>query len=162
MVKLQLLLMDGVLLALIFSTFVLGTLLWKPRLWLQDFPADIQAMLPPKTAGEKRLTAFIGVPFFVILFGGLGWSGIRYGLDHGFLALVLHVYLVWQVVNLVDWLVIDWGGMMLIDPHNPPFDGTAGAAGYRDFGFHFVGFLKGSVMGLAFALIMGGIIYVMA
>lgn len=29
--------------------FVLGTLLWRPRIWLHDFPEDVQARALPKT-----------------------------------------------------------------------------------------------------------------
>jgi hypothetical protein len=159
MLNTQLLLTDGILLTILFSVFVVGSIVWKPRLWLQDFPADIQAMIPPKTDSEKRQTILLAIPFFVLLFGGLGLSAIRYGTGNGLLAMALHIYLVWQVVNMVDLVIIDWGGMMLIDPQNPPLAGTAGAKGYRDFKFHFVGFLKGSLMGIVFALIIAGAVF---
>jgi len=159
MLNAGLILTDGIALSIVFAVFVVGTLLWKPRMWLQDFPADLQAMIPPKTDAEKRLTILFAIPFFILLFGGLGLSASRFGMDSGFGAMVLHVYLVWQVVNLFDLVIIDWCGIMLVDPMNPPFDGTAGAQGYRDFMFHFVGFIKGSVMGLVFALIVAGIMH---
>lgn len=154
MVKWSLLLVHGAILSVIFSTFVVGTLLWKPRLWLQDFPADLQALIPPKTDSEKRQTLWLGAVFIVILLGGLGLAAIQYGLQYGLPGLFVHVYLVWQIVNLVDLIVIDWGGMQLIDPQNPPFPGTKGAKGYRDYRFHFIGFLKGSVIGLLIALVV--------
>jgi len=159
MLNTNIILMDGILLSIVFSIFVVGTLLWKPRLWLQDFPADVKAMLPPKTDVEKRLTVMIAIPFFTVLFGGLGLSALRFGTDAGFIMLAVHVYLVWQVINLVDLVIIDWCGIMLVDPENPPFDGTAGAKGYRDFKFHFIGFIKGSLMGIVFALIIAGVVY---
>lgn len=151
MVNVTLLLTDGIVLTLIFAAIVVGSILWNPRLWIQDFPEDIQALIPPKTPHEQRLTLLIGIPFFVVLFGGLGLTAARYGTDNGALWMMLHVYLAWQIVNLFDLVVIDWGGMHLVDPNNPPFAGTAGAKGYRDFRFHFVGFLEGSVMGLVLA-----------
>lgn len=162
MVDTSLLLIDGTLLALVFAAFVVGSLVWKPRLWLQDFPADIQAMIPPKTATEQRQTVLLAVPFFALLFGGLGLTAARYGTGEGFGALLLHVYLVWQIVNLFDLLVIDWGGMQFVDPLNPPFPGTEGAHGYRDYRFHLVGFVRGSVMGLVLALIVSGAVWLLA
>lgn len=161
MINLQLLLIHGVILSVVFSVFVVGTLLWKPRLWLQDFPSDLQAKIPPKTDAEKRLTRWLGVVFLVILFGGLGLAAAAYGTTNGFLGLFVHVYLVWQFINLVDLLVIDLGGMHLVDPQNPPFPGTEGAKGYRDYRFHFVGFLKGSIMGLVLALIISGVVWLL-
>jgi hypothetical protein len=162
MLNLQLLVTDGILLTIIFSVFVVCTLIWKPRLWMHDFPADIQALMPPKTDREKRQTTLMAIPFFVLLFGGLGLTAARYGTAYGFLAMALHVYLVWQVVNIVDLVILDWGGMMLIDPMHPPIAGTEGAKGYRDFRFHFIGFIKGSVMGIVFALIVAGVVYVIS
>lgn len=162
MLNIQLLLIDGGILTIVFSVFVIGSIIWKPRLWLQDFPADIQAMLPPKTEIEKRQSIMLAIPFFIVLFGGLGLSAVRYGTENGFLAMAFHIYLVWQIVNLVDLVVIDWGGMMLIDPQNPPLAGTAGAKGYRDFKFHFIGFIKGSLMGIVFALIVVGVVFLLA
>ena len=161
MIDTSLLFTDGTVLTLIFSAIVVGSILWKPRIWLHDFPADIQAMLPPKTDAEKRLTRLIAVPFFVILFGGLGLTAARYGTANGFAAMMLHVYLVWQIVNLIDLVVIDWGGMMLVDPQHPPFPGTEGAKGYRDFGFHLLGFVKGSVMGLVMAPVTAGVVWLL-
>lgn len=159
MLNSQLLLTDGIILTIIFSVFVIGSLLWKPRLWMHDFPADIQAMMPPKTDSEKHQTILLAIPFFILLFGGLGFTAIRYGTGNGLLAMALHIYLVWELVNLFDLVVLDWGGMMLIDPQNPPLAGTAGAKGYRDFTFHLIGFIKGSVMGIVFALIIAGAIF---
>ena len=159
MLNIQLLLTDGLLLTVIFSVVVVGTIVWKPRLWMHDFPADIQALMPPKTELEKRQTIMMAIPFFILLFGGLGLTAVRYGTVNGFFAMVLHIYLVWQIVNVFDLVIIDWCGMMLIDPLNPPFANTEGAKGYRDFGFHFFGFIKGSVMGIVLALIIGGVVF---
>lgn len=159
MINYKLLLTDGTLLTLIFTVFVVGTLRWKPRLWLQDFPADIQAMIPPKTQHEKRQTVMLAIPFFVILFGGLGWTAVRYGTEYGPLWTMIHIYLIWQIINLFDLIVIDWFGMLLINPQNPPLPNTAGAKGYRDFTFHFVGYIKGSIMGLAIAPIIATVVW---
>jgi hypothetical protein len=157
----SLLLIDGTLLTLVFSAVVVGSILWRPRLWLQDFPADLQALMPPKTDEEKRLTILIAVPFFAILFGGLGLTAARYGTANGFLPMLLHVYLAWQIVNTFDLLVIDWGGMLLIDPQRPPFPGTEGAKGYRDFGFHLRGWVKGSLMGVVLAAVTAGVVWLL-
>jgi hypothetical protein len=161
MINTTLLLMDGIIITLVFTSYLVGTLLWKPRIWLHDFPADLQALMPPKTDLEKRLTALLAIPFFIILFGGFGLTAARYGTEHGFIGMILHVYLVWQVINLFDLVVIDWMGMHLVDPQNPPFPGTEGAQGYRDYHFHFIGFLRGSIMGIVLALIISGFMWLL-
>lgn len=158
-INFRLLLIDGTILIAIFTVFVVGTLVWKPRLWLQDFPADIQALVPTKTASEKRLTTWIAIPFFTVLMGGLAVTAMRYGTANGFGALLFHIYLVWQMINLFDLIIIDWLGMQLVDPQNPPLPGTENAKGYRDYWFHFIGFLKGSALGFAVVLLIGGIVW---
>ena len=64
MLNTGLILTDGIVLSIVFAVFVVGTLIWKPRMWLQDFPADIQAMIPPKTDAEKRLTILFAISVF--------------------------------------------------------------------------------------------------
>ena len=162
MVNTSLLLTDGAILSVLFGVYVGGTLFCKPRIWLHDFPPDIQALTPSKTDQEKRLTALLTIPFFILLFGGLGLTAARYGTAHGFLGMLLHTYLVYLIVNLFDLVVLDWGmSMHLVDPQNPPFPGTEGAKGYRDYRFYFVGFLKGCVIGMVFVLIVSGIVWLL-
>ena len=62
-------------------------------------------------------------------------------------------------MNVFDLAVIDWCGTLLIDPMNPPLADTEGAKGYRDFMFHFIGFLKGSVRGVVLALVVVGVMW---
>jgi hypothetical protein len=162
MLPLQPFLIDLLILIVVFSAFVVGTLLWKPRIWLHDFPADIQAQAAPKTAAEKRLTTLIGVPFILLFFGLpllLAWDlKAIMGADFSFWAAWLYAYALFIGVNLWDLIVLDWGGFALIDPQRPPFPGTEGAAGWRDYAFHFYGFLKGSVIGLVFATFVAAVI----
>ena len=53
MLNAYLLRVDGAALTVVFTTFVVGTLLWRPRLWLQDFPDDLQALIRPQTRAEN-------------------------------------------------------------------------------------------------------------
>lgn len=71
--------------------------------------------------------AFLAIPWIGLLAVGLAVTGARYGPEQGYWAMLLHVYLVWQVVNFFDLIVFDWGGMQLIDPRHPPFPGTENA-----------------------------------
>lgn len=156
MIAFDRILIDGLVLSLVFTVVVVGSLKLNYRLWIQDFPPDIRAMVPPKTAAEKRQTVWVAIPLFlVILAGPLVSIALveRAGGDLGFLRAWLHAYLVWQVVNLWDMVIIDWIGFLFVNPARPPIPGTEGAKGYRDYLFHFVGFLKGSVMGVVLAAV---------
>lgn len=157
---------DLAILIATFTVFVVGTLLWKPRIWLHDFPADIQAMAGPKTPAEERLSRVVGVPFIILFFGLpllLGWDlKAILGAEFNFLTAWLYGYALFFGVNLWDLIVIDWLGFMLVDPQNPPIPGTEGAAGYRDYAFHFYAFLKGCVIGVVFATFFAAVITILA
>lgn len=157
---------DLVIFIAFFTAYVLITIRWKPRIWLHDFPVDIQAMAGPKTDEEKRLTTLIGAPLVILFFGLpilLLWDlKVTLGADFSFLSAWLYAYALFISFNLWDLVVLDWGGISLIDPQNPPIAGTAGAAGWRNYAFHFHGFLKGCVIGLFFATFVAGIITLFA
>jgi hypothetical protein len=158
--------LDLSILIVIFSAFVIGTVRWKPRIWLHDFPSDIQAMAAPKTAEEKRLTALVGTPLVIVFIGLpilLAWDlKSILGVNFSFLSAWLYTYSLFFGVNLWDLVILDWIGFTLVDPQHPPFSGTEGAAGWRNYAFHFHGFLKGCIMGIVFAALQAGVIMLLA
>lgn len=157
---------DLAILIAVFTVFVVGTVLWKPRIWLHDFPADIQAMADPKTPAEERLTRVLGVPFILLFFGLpllLGWDlKAILGPEFTFLNAWLYGYALFFGVNLWDLIVLDWFGFLLVDPQNPPIPGTEGAQGYRDYAFHFYAFLRGCLIGIVFATFFAAVITFLA
>lgn len=46
--------LDGAILSVLASLFLIAVLRFNPRLFLQDYPEDIQKQVPPKTGKEKR------------------------------------------------------------------------------------------------------------
>lgn len=160
MVSFDRILIDGLMLSAAFSVFVVSSLLINFRLWIQDLPPDIRSMVPPKTAEEKRKTVWLAIPLFVLVIGGPVVSIVMTqasDFNYSYPAAWLHAYLLWQVVNVWDLVVIDWIGSLFVNPAKPPIPGTEGAKGYRDYRFHFVGFLKGSAMGIATSALSAGI-----
>lgn len=147
---------DGLIACVPFSIVVWASFLTMPRLWLHSMPPDIQAMAPPKTQTERRLTGVMGVIVLLSFFGApiaLTWrlhAETPGGLSTS--AAFTHLYGAWMVVNIGDLLLIDWPYAYFVNPHRPPIPGTAGAAGYKDYAFHLRGFLKASVFSLAIIL----------
>lgn len=54
--------LDGVLLSIIASLILIVSLYINPRTFLQDYPKDIQAKVPPKTLSERRMSLLLGIP----------------------------------------------------------------------------------------------------
>lgn len=143
---------DGLIASLPFAVVVWISFLTMPRLWLHSLPDDIQGMAAPKTPRERRLTGIMGVFVLLTFFGlpiFLTWQlKVEMGGALPFGAVMGHLYGVWFIVNLWDLVLIDWVYIALVNPEKPPIPNTAGAAGYKDYRFHFNSFLKACVLSL--------------
>ncbi|MEM8724321.1 MAG: hypothetical protein AAGE86_02260 [Pseudomonadota bacterium] len=155
MIDLPLLLTYGAILSVIAGAIVSASFIYRPRIWIRDFPADIGEMADPMTEEEKRLALKIGLLVVTTMLVILVLTALGYGFDNGFLLAALHTYLVFQIFNAFD-IVIDWVALWLIDPANPPIPGTENAPGWSNYSFHAIASLKGSVIGVPFALLATG------
>ena len=151
----------GTILSLLASAFIVITLWINPRIWLQDYPQAIQDQVPPKNAEEKKLSLILGIPFLTLLFAVPFASTLalkhRHGGDVSFLQLFANGFGVPFIFNLVDWLIIDWLIFCTITPQFVVILGTEGAAGYKDYAFHFRGFLIGTVFSAIVGMVIAGI-----
>lgn len=150
-------LLHGLIICVPFSFFALVTFHWRPRLWLHSLPADIRQLARPKTKGEKRLTKYLLLPLLLIILPGLSIGSVWYlhsveKIDLSFTEIFTHLYIVWIVVHLWDFLIIDCVSAVFIDPDRPPIPGTEGADGWKDFGFHFRALIKATIMSALFVV----------
>lgn len=156
---------DAALFIVAFTVLIGGSILLKPRLWLHDFPADIRALAAPKTEAEKRQTRWLALAMLPVMFVlpvVLGRNvRVAVGPDFDFWMAWVYGFGLFFLMNLWDLLVMDFIGLSLIDPQHPPFPGTEGAAGWRNYRFHFYGFLKGTVMGVVFAVVFAALVSVL-
>jgi hypothetical protein len=136
----------ALLICIPFTVFALVTFWGRPRLWLHSLPADIGAMAGPKTEAEERATKWMLPPYLLILPGlsvaSTVYSAQSAGVDLSFIGALVHIYLIWIIVHVYDFAVIDFAHALFIDPARPPIKGTEGAKGWKDMGFHFRSLLK--------------------
>lgn len=163
MIEITRILTDGAVLSVLASVFIAVTMRLNPRIWLQDYPPDVQARVPPKTEKERRQSLLLGVPFLLLLVAGpvvstLAWEN-RMGGEIGFFSLALHAFGVVFVFNLVDLLVLDWLVFCALTPDFVVIPGSEGAEGYQDYGFHFRGFLIGTALSAVTGLIVGAVVW---
>ncbi|WP_106767423.1 hypothetical protein [Paenibacillus faecalis] len=149
---------EGGALSIVFLILMISTLAYNPRVWLQDYPMDIQQMALPQTPSEKKKLRVIGsftflfalVPFVISLM--LDGDQITYW------ETFFHFYIVFSIVSFAaDLIILDWIVFCLITPKFIIIPGTEGAKGYKDYMFHFIGFLKGAVILGVFSLILAGL-----
>ena len=136
---------------------IAGTLFWNYRWWLADFPPEIRDVLPPQTDREKQKSLLIAIVFLAILLLGMSTSFSllkqQIPTEITFLSAWLHAFLFFQIFNLWDLVVIDWIGILFINPSNPPIPGTKNSTGYRNYFFHFQGSLNGILIGTGISLL---------
>lgn len=151
----------GAFLSLLASAFIAITLRIKPRIWLQDYPQAIQDRVPPKNAEERKLSLILGIPFLALLLAVPFVSTLtlkhQHGGDISFLQLFANGFGVLFIFNLVDWLIIDWLMFCTITPQFIVIPGAEGAVGYKNYAFHFRGFLIGTVFSTVVGMVIAGI-----
>ncbi|OQY18332.1 MAG: hypothetical protein B6I34_10875 [Anaerolineaceae bacterium 4572_32.1] len=162
MLSISKIIIDGVVLSLLASLFIVITIRLNPRIWLRDYPKDIQDKVPPKTQKEKKLSLMLGIPFLILLVAVPFVSSLTLNLENNgnisFYLLFLNAFGVASIFNLVDWLLLDWVMFCTITPKFVVIPGTEGMAGYKDYFYHFRGFLIGTVTSAAAGLIIAGLV----
>jgi hypothetical protein len=156
-------LLDGAVVSVLAAALIFGSIRANPRLWLNDFPPDIRGAVPPKTVAEKRLSLVWGLPFLAVLFGGPVVSCLlleqQLGGTSSFTALFLDAFGVALFFNAFDLLIVDWLVLCGFTPRMAVIPGTEGMAGYKDYGYHFRGFLIGIAASGVIATMAATIVY---
>lgn len=151
----------GLVLSFLSGILIVTSLYLNPEMWLDDYPPDIKKRFGAMSEKAKRQRLLVSVLFLLMLLGIPVLALVRLWQVHGIQPLLAEAFLVtfvaWSVFNLVDLLVIDWLLIVRIRPARIVLPGTEGMPGYRDYGFHARGFLKGIVASVAVSLIVAAI-----
>jgi hypothetical protein len=154
-------LLYGIVFSLLFSALLLVMIKINPEMMLNDYPPDVKARYGPASEKTQQQRKPFVILFLLIVFGVPLLSILR--LDQmiagvpSFLEVFIDIFTLFLVFNIVDLLILDWLIFCTITPKFIVLPGTEGMAGYKDYGFHFRGFLIGCVIclvsGLIFAII---------
>jgi hypothetical protein len=115
-------------------------------MFVGDYPPDIQQKFGPMSPRAARLRPFIASILFltVLVIPITGLFALQAEvLSIPFLPALVFSILTLLVFNIYDLIVLDWIFFCTIQPRSMVLPGTEGMAGYRDYRFHFIGFLKG-------------------
>lgn len=153
-------LLYGFLLGFLVGLTILVSFWINPEIWVGDYPPDIRARYTPirsDTQHHKRLAA---LAFMIVLVSVLALSILHLDRLTGsltFWPVFLSSFTTLLIFNIFDLLVLDWFLFNTLQPKMIILPGTEGMAGYKDYAFHFYGFLKGLVFCLAGAMVCAGI-----
>ena len=139
----------GLVWSLFWIVYVYIIVKFFPWGMLHDYPKDIQAAATIKepTAGQQRTSKlFTGVGGILIICAPILWGIVQFSQERTtFLILLGFIFIIVMMWNLIDLLIMDWLIVCTITPKWVVIEGTDGCKGYKDYLFHFKGFLIGCV-----------------
>ena len=121
----------------------------NPEILLNDYPPDIRERFGPMSERAKRqrtpAAIILGAVTLAIVIESFSTVRENSGGDIQFRTAFVHMFVMFSAFNVVDLLLIDWP-LVAIKPRFIVLPGTDGSAGYKDYWFHFRGFLIGAVL----------------
>ncbi|PEP28810.1 nitroreductase [Bacillus wiedmannii] len=142
----------GVIMSIVLSVMILGSLYYNPRLSLTEYPKDIQKLVFPKSIHEKKQMIYFNIAYNAILFGTPFVSTYILHKHEKLLYIdaYLHAFGIVMIFNLVDLFILDWLIFCWITPRFVVIPTTEGMKGYKDYKFH----LRGAIVGTKFLAIV--------
>ncbi len=151
----------AVVTCILFVVIVLTSLAYTPRLWIQDFPKEIQAEMAPLSRGERLARVFVAFLLLVVVIGIPLLSVLQLQSMQGgitFLEAFLHIWIIFMSVNLVDLVIIDWAIVVQWQPNFLSTPEIEPASQYITYRFLFIEYLKGVILLTAVALVLSGLV----
>ena len=157
-------LMYGLLLSLVLTSLAGVSGAIALDMFVDKYPPAIKQTYGPMSPRAAHLRPYIAVVFVLIVLAvpliGLFALHAAIGVV-SFVAAFVFATSVLLAFNTFDLLILDWLLLCTIQPRAMVLPGTEGMAAYRDYRFHFIGYLKGvrvSVAGgLLIALVWTGV-----
>ena len=155
--SLNLTLIDGLAFSLALGAVIFSSFFINVRIWLQDFPAEVRAVVPPLSSHEKRQQYFFGAWLLIFMVAGLWLSAQHLKAVNGgtvpFVSMFLHLYLVFTMFNLFDLLVIDYFIGAVLKPKWSVIAGAEHLAYlHQNLSYHLKGFWKALIVSAVFSL----------
>jgi hypothetical protein len=126
-------------------------------MFVGDYPPDIRQKYGPMSPRAARLRPYVAGSLFiaVLVVPIFGLFALRAQVGNlPFIPAFAFSGVALLVFNTYDLIVLDWLFFCTIQPRSMVLPGTEGMPGYRDYRFHFIGFLKGLAFSVVGALII--------
>ena len=136
----------GLVLSLVLTILVVISGTIALDMFVDNYPPDIKQKYGPMSKRAARLLPYIATLLFttMLVVPTLGLFALQAEIDPvPFLPALVFSGIVLLVFNIFDLIILDWLFFCTIQPRPMVLPGTEGMAAYRDYRFHFIGFLKG-------------------
>jgi hypothetical protein len=138
----------GIGLSLLLTTITTVSGMIAPDMWVSKYPPEIQQKYGSMSPRAARLRPYVALLVFAaaLLVPFLGLFALRAVVDEvPFILAFAFSSGTLLVFNIFDLLILDWLFFCTLKPRLMVLPGTEGMPGYRDYRFHFIGFLKGLI-----------------
>jgi hypothetical protein len=115
-------------------------------MFVDKYPPDIKEKYGRMSPRAARLRPFIAVLIFITFFVVpiIGLFTLQAQVDSvSFIPALAFSGITLLTFNIFDLIILDWFFFCTIQPRSMVLPGTEGMTAYRDYRFHFIGFLKG-------------------
>lgn len=154
---------EGVIWSVLWIIYVYVIVKCFPWQMLHDYPEDIQkaATIGEPTDKQNMNSKVFSVIGSLIIFAALIIFGLMKfgGEQSSFFSVFAFIFIIAMIWNVVDLIIMDWLIICTITPKWVVIEGTDGCRGYKDYMYHFKGFLIGCIYTTIMALIFAGIDY---
>ena len=154
-------LLAGLVWSLMWMLYVFIIMHFFPWEMLHDYPEDIKkaSTLEKPSAKKNAAGKITGALLSLVILGFLICSPLWQfsGAKASFITIFIYLLVVTMSWNVIDLLIVDFLVLCTITPKFMVFPGTEGCRGYKDYWFHFKGFLIGILYSALMALIFAGI-----
>ncbi|MDC7125940.1 MAG: hypothetical protein PQJ46_10240 [Spirochaetales bacterium] len=148
-----------------FFLLLMGSIIYNPRIWLQDYPEVIKNRVPQKNDKENRLSLVVGIPFMALLFLLPLYGAVRFAMntpEASFLQIFLVIIGIYNMMNLTDYVIID---LLIFCLWTPKFiripEERFQKKDYETYWEHTRGFFIGFGMSLVLGLVGGFVIHLL-
>lgn len=154
----------GLIWSVFWIAYVYMLLKCFPWEMVHEYPEDIKekTTLPQPDEAQKKKAKLYGGAVSIALFIILALFPILYyaKTPTTFWQVFLYTWIIAFTWNVIDLIVMDWLLVCTITPDWLILPGTKGFKGYKDYRFHFNGFLLGCVYISLTALLMAGLAFI--
>jgi hypothetical protein len=153
-------LLYGAILSALLSILIVVTLLFRPMIWINDAPSELRTAAGPISAADRRFQRLAGALLLTLLavFPVIAVVTLPGGGSPTFAEAALSAFIVLMTFNTVDLVLLDWlfverlAAGRISFPNAPGMNFTMGDA------HHFRGFLIGTGLSLAAAIVIATIV----
>lgn len=154
-------LIEGLGISVIMCMWIAVIIKINPRYEMKSYPKEITNLVSPQTKKEKKGFLKIALPMVLIVITGIVYFIYNdyKNIDVSYITLFIHTFVVFQVWNIFDLFIMDWLIFCTVQPKFMIMPGTDGSTAYKDYKYHFIGFLKGIIISTIGSIIISAIVF---